>query len=69
MIVLSDLRRLLMTGGFVLLALVILVGILKLALILLGLLVPVIFVIGAVYLGYVWWQRHGRRIARRRSRW
>lgn len=70
MIVLRDLKRLLMTGGFVLLGLLILVGILKLAFILLGLLVPVIFVIGAVYLGYVWWQRHGRRMmGRRKSRW
>ncbi len=70
MIALSDLKRLLIAGGLVLLGLVILVGILKLAFVLLGLLVPVAFGIGAVYLGYVLWQRHGHRVTRRRrSRW
>jgi len=70
MIVMNDLKRLLVAGGLVLVGLAILVAALKLAFILLGLLVPVIFAIGAVYLGYVLWQRHGHRVTgRRRSRW
>lgn len=69
MIVLSDLKRLLIAGGWVFLGLLILVGVLKLALVLLGLLVPAIFVVGAIYLGYRWWQRYGHRMTGRRSRW
>lgn len=69
MIVLGDLKRLLTAGAFVLVVLLILVVALKLAFVLLGLLVPVIFVAGAIYLGYRWWQRHGHRVTGRRSRW
>ena len=69
MIALNDLKRLLILGGSVWIGLLILVGILKLTLLLLGILVPAIFVVGAVYLGYRWWQRHGRRMTGRRPRW
>jgi len=69
MIVLSDMKRLVIAGAFVMLGLLILVGVLKLAFVLLGLLVPAIFIVGAVYLGYRWWQRYGHRITGRRSRW
>lgn len=66
---LGDLKRLLILGGLVFLGLLILVGVLKLTLVLLGVLVPAIFVVGVIYLGYRWWQRHGHRITGRRSRW
>ncbi len=69
MIVLRDLGRLLIAGAFVFVGLLITVGILKLAVVLLGLLVPVLFGVGALYLGYRWWRRYGHRLTGRRPRW
>lgn len=69
---LEELKRLLVAGVLVLLLLAVLVGVLKLTFVLIGILVPVAFVAGAVYLGYRWWQdRLGRREreGRSRSRW
>ncbi|MFB6285490.1 MAG: hypothetical protein ABEK03_02780 [Candidatus Bipolaricaulia bacterium] len=69
MIVLRDLVRLLIAGTFVVVGLLVAVGVLKLAVVLMGLLVPVLFGVGALYLGYRWWQRYGPRVTGRRTRW